>query len=59
MEIPGIRKDMAENFCPKDRTLRRKEDWADDVSSVTERLKCRVQDSVERYTHTKSHHHRQ
>jgi hypothetical protein len=47
MEVPGIRKDMAESFCLKDRTLRRKEDCADGVSSATERLKRRFEDPAE------------
>jgi hypothetical protein len=58
MRLPGTRKGMAESFCLKDRTLRRKEDCALMLASAKERLRHSLEGSAERRIHTKSHRHR-
>ena len=57
INIPDTRKDMVESFCLISRTLRRKEDCADDVSNATWRLRRRSDGSADRNQLTMSRHH--
>lgn len=47
MSIPDIHKDTVGSSYPKDRTLRHKEDYADDVSSAERRRRRSFEDCAE------------